>query len=103
MRLTCGVYDDGKRFTHFDSWNGANSHAVLRRPWTGITMYFERACADIDAVIGRVCALHNKSIGKHAHISIAEPEIFEVQPYSEAYGCHPISYSHPSRVGSARH
>ena len=54
-------------------------------------MYFTRACANSDEMIDRICAVHNSgaSIGKHAHISIAEPEIFEVQPYSEAYGCHP--------------
>ena len=90
MRLTCGTYDTGERFTHFDSWKGTTAHATLKRPWTGTTTYFDKTCANPDDVLDRMCALHNQGAPHNKHVQFnTNHELFEVQPYSEAYGCHP--------------
>ena len=91
MRLTCGVLDTGERFTQFYSWKSeSNAHASLRRPWTGMTMFFERSCEKPDEIMDRICALHNqKGHSRRVHFSLDPPEIHEVTPYSETYRSHP--------------
>ena len=92
LRFTCGTYDNGKIFTHFDSWkSNISAHAELQRPWTGTTIFFDRACANPDEIMESISALHND--GQHASkrvpFSIADPDVHEVQPHSEIYGSHP--------------
>ena len=77
-------------FTHFDSCKGVSAHAVLRRQWAGTTTYFERTCANPGDVLYRMCALHNQGAAHTKQVRFnTNHELFEVQPYSESYGCHP--------------
>ena len=107
MRFTYGRFNNGKTFSLFDSWRHPSEH--LAHPWTGITIFFDEQCTDVDGCIKKICDLHDVSMDSHQGIlkyhtpfsnasrqdhrrvsfSDDEPNYLEVIPYSEVYGTHP--------------
>ena len=99
LRLTCGIGTDGKHFSFTDSWKHHNTaHSRLSRPWKGATVFFDHTCADIDACVANMCALHNNPFASNdvpmrpsnQCVRFADSDtVFNVTPYSEIYGTHP--------------
>ena len=106
MRFTYGKFNNGKVFSLFDSWNHRSEN--LAHPWTGITVFFDDQCTDVDGCIQKICNLHDatmslphgilknhtpfKDTQRHRDHSVSfsdEPTQFEITPYSEIYGTHP--------------
>ena len=71
MRLTIGTYDTGAKFTFFDSWRNPDSaHSNLKRPWTGMSCYFNRDCSDIDSHIAQICSIVDAPMRQHKCVRI---------------------------------
>ena len=108
VRLTCGTYDNGELFSLCDSWrSGDNAHMELRRPWQGITAFFEDH-VDVDARVAKICALHNSPMKideRHVRFDESQNEHFNVPAYSEHYSMHPhflLSSAHGWKRNPAR-
>ena len=93
LRLTCEKIDNGVKFSHIDSWkNLGYSHRELKRPWNGISDFFDFGCTDVDGCIAKLCAIMNTSKTHHTHkVNFREDlnEIIAITPYTEMYHEHP--------------
>ena len=96
MRFTIGSFiKSGETFTLFDSWqNSQNAHPSLKGKWTGVTLFFDRSCEDIDECIDEVCAMYEAEDvampqRKMVNFDESRNDYFEVMPYSECYDLHP--------------
>ena len=92
IRYTCGQYSDGHRFSFVDSWrNEGVTNASLRKPWTGITCFFDRSCPDIDEQIASLSSMHDVQMlpVKRLRFDVDNIEQFEIQPYAESLPVHP--------------
>ena len=55
LRLTCGTFDNGVKFSHIDSWkNRGDSHGELKRPWNGISAFLDFGCTDVDGCVAKL-------------------------------------------------
>ena len=59
MRLTCGTYDNGKKFTHFSHWRKDVNTKDMTKPWTGATVFVDENSMDPDATASVRCAMHH--------------------------------------------
>ena len=92
IRYTCGSYDNGTKFSFTNSWRNpeaANVH--LRRPWRGITCFFNRSCKSIDDQINLIASMHDvkMTIHKKVDFNLDHIDIVEIQPYAETLPVHP--------------
>ena len=66
MRFTYGRFNNGKIFSLLDSWRHPSEN--LAHPWTGITIFFDEQCTDVDGYIQKICDLHDVSMDSHRGI-----------------------------------
>ena len=107
LRATVGTYNDGTTFSISDSWrNQQMANVTHRKPWCGVTCYFNRDACDVDACVARICSVHDVLMGCAKHVHFAEKEeVHNITGYAEMYELHPhflLSTSHGWKQAPAR-
>lgn len=89
LRLTCGTFDNGVKCSHIDSWkNRGDAHRELNRPWSGVSVFFEFGCSDMDASAYRICSIMDNNKSRKVQLS-NNVDTIGITPYAEMHKCHP--------------
>lgn len=89
---SCGKLDIGVEFSHVGNWKRRDdAHRDLKRPWSGVTAYFDYDCFDTDAATASIWSVmrQNQHCNTTVHFDGSKNTDHDSVPYSEVYEQHP--------------